>query len=136
MFKEFKEFAMRGSVVDMAIGVVLGGAFGAIVNSVVNMLMSLISIATAGVSFEKLSFTLKGEKFVYGATIQAIINFVIIAFLMFLIVKAMNKMKKAEEEAEPTTKNCPYCLTEIPLAATRCPNCTSELEGYSNKNFK
>lgn len=132
MFKEFKDFAMRGNVVDMAIGVVLGGAFGAIVDSIVKMLMSLVTLATAGVKFEDLAFKIKGQSFEYGATIQAIISFIIIAFVMFLIVKAMNKMAKPEVEVAATTKSCPYCMSEIPLEATRCPNCTSELEGYNN----
>ncbi|WP_237037387.1 large conductance mechanosensitive channel protein MscL [Mediannikoviicoccus vaginalis] len=132
MLKEFKEFAMRGNVMDMAIGVIIAGAFGKIVESIVTILMNIVSAATAGVKFEDLMATVAGVEIPYGAVIQAIINFIIIAFILFLIVKSMNKFKRKEPEADPTTKNCPHCETEIPIGATRCPHCTSKLEGYQN----
>lgn len=136
MLKEFKDFAMRGNVIDMAVGVIMGGAFGKIVDSIVTILTDLISVATSGVEFSQLAINFGGKKLVYGATIQAIINFIIVAFFLFLLVKAMNKMNdigKGEEiVAELTTKECPYCLSEIPIKATRCPNCTAEFEGYNN----
>ena len=144
MLKEFKEFAMRGSVIDLAIGVIIGGAFGKIVASFVNdILMPPIGLLLGGVNFSNLYLSLTGEEFAtlaaaqeagaatlnYGLFIQAVIDFLIIAFVIFMIVRALNRMQAAEEEApaEPTTKDCPYCLTEIPLNANRCPNCTSQL---------
>ena len=132
MLKEFKEFAMRGNVMDMAIGVIIAGAFGKIVESIVTILMNIVSAATAGVKFEDLMATVAGVEIPYGAVIQAIINFIIIAFILFLIVKSMNKLKRKEPEADPTTKNCPFCESEIAIGATRCPHCTSKLEGYQN----
>ncbi len=137
MFKEFKEFAMRGNVIDMAVGVVIGGAFGNIVTSIVEIITDLMSVAISksGVQFKDLYISFGGKKLVYGATIQAIINFLIIAFFMFLVIKAMNKVTnigQKEEIVEATTKECPYCLSEIPIKATRCPNCTAEFEGYNN----
>lgn len=132
MLKEFKEFASKGNFVDMAIGVVIGGAVGNVVSSITTLLMNFISIFTAGVVFKDLSVTFMGENFPYGMTIEAIINFLIITFTMFLIVKAMNKanslLVKEEEPAAPTTKVCPYCKTDIAVDATRCPNCTSQLD--------
>ena len=132
MLKEFKEFAMRGNVMDMAIGVIIAGAFGKIVESIVAILMNIVSAATAGVKFDELVATIAGVEIPYGAVIQAIINFIIFAFFLFLIVRAMNRFKKKEPEADPTTKICPHCDTEIPIGATRCPHCTSKLEGYQN----
>ena len=132
MLKEFKEFASKGNFIDMAIGVVIGGAVGNVVSSITTLLMNFISIFTAGVVFKDLSVTFMGENFPYGMTIEAIINFLIITFTMFLIVKAMNKanslLVKEEEPAAPTTKVCPYCKTDIAIDATRCPNCTSQLD--------
>jgi large conductance mechanosensitive channel len=144
MLQEFKEFAMRGSVVDLAIGVIIGGAFGKIVSSFVNdVLMPPIGLLLGGVNFSELFISLTGDDFSslaaaqevgaatlnYGLFIQAVIDFLIIAFVIFMIVRAMNNMQAAEAEApaEPTTKDCPYCSTEIPLNANRCPNCTSQL---------
>lgn len=132
MLKEFKEFAMQGNVMDMAIGVIIAGAFGKIVDSVVTILMNIVSAATAGVKFEDLMTTIGGVEIPYGAVIQAIINFIIIAFILFLIVRSMNRLKKKEPEADPTTKICPHCESEIAIGATRCPHCTSKLEGYQN----
>lgn len=132
MFKEFKEFISRGSVIDMAIGLVMGSAFTAIVTAVVdNILMPIITGLTAGVNYEDLVVNVGGATLKIGSVINAIITFLIIALFMFFVVKAINKMKR-EEPADPTTKTCPHCKSEIPLGATRCPNCTSKLEGYTN----
>ena len=132
---EFKQFAMRGNVLDMAVGVIIGGAFTAIVNSLVNdMLMPLLSLLTGGFDFSGLSIALgEGENAAtinYGSFISAIINFLLIALVIFLIIKAINKVsrKKKEETPAPTTKECPYCKEQIAIDATRCPHCTSELQ--------
>lgn len=130
---EFKEFAMRGNVIDLAVGVVIGGAFTAIVTALVdNLLTPLLGLITGGTDFNSLSFGVGSAQFTYGALISAIINFILTAFVLFLIVKAINKAKergkKAEKPAEPTTKECPFCKTEIHIGATRCPHCTSELK--------
>jgi large conductance mechanosensitive channel len=129
MLKEFREFAMRGNVMDLAVGVIIGGAFGAIVASLVNdILMPLVGLALGGVDFSGLGIPVGAETIMYGAFIQSIINFLIIAFVIFLIVRAMNRLKgPAPAPAAPTTKDCPHCFTAIPLKATRCPNCTSQL---------
>ena len=133
--QEFKQFAMRGNVVDMAVGVIIGGAFTAIVNSLVNdMLMPLLSLLTGGFDFSGLCIALgEGENAAtinYGSFISAIINFLLIALVIFLIIKAINKVsrKKKEEAPVPTTKECPYCKEQIAMEATRCPHCTSKLE--------
>ncbi len=132
MLKEFKEFVMRGNVLDLAVAVIIGGAFGKIIGSLVNdVLMPLIGLVMGGVDFSTLSLTIGDAVVAYGAFIQAIVDFLIIAIVIFLIVKAANKTKKAEPApapAEPTTKECPHCFTEISIKATRCPNCTSELK--------
>ena len=143
MVKEFKEFIMRGNVMDMAVGVIVGGAFSAIVNSLVNdILMPVISLATGKIDFSNLFIALDGGEyaslaaaqeagaavFAYGAFIQAVIQFLIIAFCIFMVVKGMNKLRKPEPEAAPTTKVCPFCKNEVPLEATRCGFCTSELK--------
>jgi large conductance mechanosensitive channel len=133
MFKEFKEFISRGNVIDMAVGLVMGSAFTAIVTAVVdNLLMPIITGLTAGVNYEDIVVNIGGASLKIGSVINAIITFIIISLFMFAVVKAMNKMKKEEPVAEATTKTCPHCQTEIPINATRCPNCTSKLEGYSN----
>ncbi len=139
MMKEFKAFAMRGNVVDMAVGIVIGGAFGKIISSFVkDVLMPPIGVLLGGVDFSNLAITVKeavGDTpavlLKYGVFVNTIIDFIIIAFAIFMVVRAMNKMKKKEEPApaaEPTTKQCPYCLTDIPIKATRCPHCTSQLQ--------
>ena len=143
MVKEFKEFIMRGNVMDMAVGVIVGGAFGAIVNSLVNdVIMPVISLATGKVDFTNLFISLDDNKyatlaaaqeaggsvFAYGSFIQAVIEFLIIALCIFLVVKGVNKLRKPEPEAAPTTKVCPFCKNEVPLEATRCGFCTSELK--------
>jgi large conductance mechanosensitive channel len=149
MCKEFKEFIMRGSVVDMAIGIVIGAAFGGIVKSFVDdVLMPPIGLLLGNVDFSNLFITLKeGAKAAgpyasltaakaagavtlnLGIFINTIISFIIIAFAVFMVVKGINRMKREQEAppAEPTTRECPFCLSAIPLKATRCPHCTSEL---------
>ena len=129
---EFKEFALRGNVMDMAIGIIIGAAFTAIVTSLVDDLISPIIGMFVKVDFNNLVATVNGVDLKYGAFIMAVVNFVIVALVLFSIIKAMNKatsLTKKEEEAEeePTTKECPFCLQEIPIKATRCPHCTSEL---------
>lgn len=135
LIKEFKEFISRGNVMDMAVGVIIGGAFTAIVNSLVNdMLMPLLSLLTGGFDFSGLCIALgEGENAAtinYGSFISAIINFLLIALVIFLIIKAINKVsrKKKEETPVPTTKECPYCKEQIAIDATRCPHCTSDLQ--------
>lgn len=131
--KEFKEFAMRGNVMDMAVGVIIGGAFGAIITALVdNIITPIIGSLMGGVDFSKLAITVGKANIGYGAFIQAVIDFLIVAFCIFCLLKAMNKAadlkKKEEAEEAPTTKECPFCKTEIAIGATRCPNCTSVLE--------
>lgn len=130
MLKEFKDFVMRGNALDLAVGVIIGGAFGKIVASLVNdVLMPIVGLALGGVDFSGLAFTVGEASIKWGAFVQAIIDFIIIAFVIFLIVKAANATKKEAPApaAEPTTKECPYCFSAIPIKATRCPNCTSQL---------
>jgi large conductance mechanosensitive channel len=148
MFKEFKEFAMRGNVVDMAVGIVIGGAFGKIIASfVTDVLMPPIGLLLGKTDFSNMYAVLKtgatpgpyasladaqaagAVTMNYGLFANTVINFIIIAFAIFMVIRAMNRMQKHEVEAPaaPTTKECPYCHTMIPIAATRCPNCTSEL---------
>lgn len=144
---EFKKFIMRGNVIDLAVGVIIGGAFQSIVKSLVDdIFMPIISLATKGIDFSNWFIALDGGKYdtlaqaqeagaaviSYGNFISAVINFIIMAFIIFLFVKAINtlaeKTKKAEEPAAPTTKKCPYCMSEIDIEATKCPHCTSSLE--------
>jgi len=131
MLKEFKAFVMRGNVLDLAVAVIIGGAFGKIVGSLVNdILMPLIGLVMGGVNFTELSFTVGDAIVKWGAFVQAIIDFIVIAFVIFMIIRTANKAKKEEAPAppaEPTTKDCPHCFTTISIKATRCPNCTSEL---------
>lgn len=132
MFKEFKEFVMRGNVLDLAVAVIIGGAFGKIISSLVNdILMPLIGLILGGVNFSELAFSVGNAMVKWGAFVQAIVDFLIIAFVIFMIVKAANQATKKEEpapEPEPTTRECPFCFTTISIKATRCPNCTSELK--------
>lgn len=133
MWKEFKEFISKGNVIDMAIGLVMGSAFTAIVKAVVDgILMPIISGLTAGVDYEDLTINFFGSKLLIGSVINAIITFLIISLFLFIIVKTLNKAKK-EEVVEETTKICPHCKSEIDIEATRCPNCTSKLEGFSEE---
>jgi large conductance mechanosensitive channel len=128
MLKEFREFAIRGNVVDLAIAVIIGGAFGKIISSLVdNIIMPLVGLLIGGVDFKNLAFTVGSAKVEYGLFIQNVVDFVIIAFVIFLMVRAINSTKKPTPAAAPTTKECPHCFTTIPLKATRCPNCTSQL---------
>lgn len=135
-FKEFKEFISKGNVLDMAVGVIIGGAFTTIVNSLVNdVFMPLLGLLTGGMNFASLSVRLgegEGDVLGYGAFLAAVLNFLLIALVLFLVIKAVNKLRsfrKAEEAAAaPATKVCPFCKSEIDPAATRCPHCTSQLE--------
>ena len=129
MLKEFKDFVMRGNVLDLAVAVIIGGAFGKIVSSLVNdVIMPIIGILMGGVSFISLEATVGSAVVKYGVFIQTIVDFLLVAFVVFLIVKAANKMKKpAPAPAAPTTKECPHCFSTIHIKATRCPNCTAEL---------
>jgi large conductance mechanosensitive channel len=127
MLKEFREFAIRGNVMDLAIAVIIGGAFGKIITSLVNdIIMPLIGLVLGGVNFSELAITVGNAVVRWGAFVQSIIDFLIIAFVIFLLVRAMNRLKR-EEPVTPTTKECPHCFTTIPLKAARCPNCTSQL---------
>ncbi len=138
MFKEFKAFAMRGNVMDMAIGIIIGAAFGRIVSSLVaDVIMPPIGLLLGGVDFSGLIITLKqavgdapAVTISYGKFINTIIDFIIIAFAIFMVVKGLNKMKKKEEAPppEPTTKECPECLSVIPIKATRCAHCAVQLK--------
>jgi large conductance mechanosensitive channel len=137
MIKEFKEFAVRGNVVDLAVGIIIGGAFGKIITSLVNdIIMPPIGMLLGNVDFSQLAVTLKAATadaeavtLNYGAFVNTVLDFIIVAFVIFMIIRQMNRMKKTEEApvAEPTTKECPKCFTAIPIQATRCPHCTSEL---------
>ncbi len=128
MLKEFRDFAMRGNVLDLAVAVIIGGAFGKIVTSLVaDIIMPLIGLIIGGIDFNSLAFTVGNAQVKYGSFIQNIVDFLIIAFVIFMIVRTMNRFKKPAPAAAPTTKECPRCFTTIPLKATRCPNCTSEL---------
>ena len=131
--KEFKEFISKGNVMDLAVGVIIGGAFQAIVGSLVNdIIMPLLGIITGGLDFSHLAITVGEAQILYGSFISAIINFLLMALVLFLVIKALNKAKsltaKPEEPKAPTTKKCPYCQSDIRLADTRCPHCTSELK--------
>lgn len=144
MLKDFKEFAVKGNVIDLAVGVIVGGAFGKIVTSVVNdMIMPIIGLLIGKVDFTNLFISLDGTKYLslaaakeagaatlnYGVFINTVIEFLIISFSIFIVIRQLNKFnkKEIEEESKPSTKACPYCYTEINLKATRCPNCTSEI---------
>lgn len=131
MIKEFKKFISRGNVLDMAVGIIMGSAFTAIVTSLVNdILTPLLGLILGGVDFAALSVTIGDASILYGAFIQAIINFLLIALALFLIVKAINGVHKKKEEAPaaPTTKECPYCFSTISIKATKCPCCTSDVK--------
>ena len=142
MFKEFREFVMRGNVMDMAVGIIIGAAFGKIVSSFVNdVLMPPIGKLLGGVDFTGLFITLGDGQFDtlkaakdagvatlnYGMFLQALIDFLIVAFAIFIMVKAVNKLKREPAPAPPSTKECPFCLTAVPIKATKCPACTSEI---------
>ncbi|WP_454206089.1 large conductance mechanosensitive channel protein MscL [Peptoniphilus sp. Marseille-Q6390] len=129
---EFREFIAKGNVMDMAVGVIIGGAFGKIVSSLVeNILMPLIGILLGGVSFENLAVTVGTAEVKYGIFLQSVFDFLIIAFVIFVMIKQIakvtDKFKKEEEAPVPTEKECPFCKSKIDINATRCPHCTSEL---------
>lgn len=144
-FGEFKKFALKGNMIDLAVGVIIGGAFNGLVSSLVNdIIMPALSLFTGKMDFENWFYAMDGKTYAtieaakeagaatinYGNFISGIINFIIMAFVVFMMVKAINKMKKDEPAAPaaPTTKKCPFCKTDIPLEATKCPHCTSTLE--------
>jgi large conductance mechanosensitive channel len=146
MFKEFKEFAIKGNAIDLAVGVIIGAAFGGIVNSLVkDILMPPIGLLTGGLDFSNKFLVIKeaagGAVFAspadavkagaitwnYGNFITVVINFIIVAFCIFLVVRALNKMKRPSPDAAPVSKDCPACTMTIPIKATRCPHCTSDL---------
>lgn len=151
LLKEFKNFAFKGNMMDLAVGMIIGAAFTGLVNSVVgNLIMPIISIFTGGIDFNNMYLALNdnaravqaaggdlatakaaGAVFAYGTFITDFIQFLILAFVVFMLIRSMNKLMqlgKKEEEANPTTKACPFCKSEIAIEATRCPHCTSELD--------
>ena len=136
--QEFKEFALRGNVMDLAIGVIIGAAFQSIINSLVQDIISPLIGLVANTDLSALQFSILDVPIRYGAFLTAVINFIIMAFAIFLLVKGMNvvaslgKRNKDDEPEAPTTKICPYCKSEIDITATRCPHCTSELEPESD----
>jgi large conductance mechanosensitive channel len=146
MFKEFREFVMRGNVVDMAVGIVIGAAFGAIIKSLVDdVIMPPIGLLLGNADFSNMFIVLKeGAKAApylsvaaakeagavtlnYGVLVNAIVSFTIVAFAVFLLIRSINRLKREEAPADPTTKDCPRCYTAIPIKATRCPNCTTDI---------
>lgn len=131
--EEFKKFISKGNVMDMAVGIIIGGAFTSIVSSLVNDIINPLLGLFGGMNFDQLAWNITGDvTLYYGKFITAVVNFLIMAFIVFILVKAMNtamsKFQKKEEDKAPTTKVCPYCKSEIALEAVRCPHCTSELE--------
>ena len=142
MFKEFKEFIMRGNVLDLAVGIVIGAAFGKIVTSLVSdIVMPPIGVVLGKVDFKNLFIDLSGGHYPtleaakaahaatinYGMFLNTVVDFLVVAFVIFMVVKQANRMKRQPALAAPTTKECPFCRTSIPIQATRCPNCTSQL---------
>jgi large conductance mechanosensitive channel len=142
MWKDYKAFIMRGNVLDLAVAVIIGAAFGAIVTSMVNdIVMPPIGLLLGKVDFKDLFVSLNGQSYptlaaakaaaapviAYGQFLNTVINFLIVAFVIFIVVKQVNRFQKAPAPAAPTTKDCPFCFTSIPIAAKRCPNCTSQL---------
>lgn len=128
MLKEFKAFIIRGNVLDLAAAVIIGLAFGKIVASLVNdIIMPIVGLVVGGINFSELSFTVGSAVIKWGAFVQTTVEFLIVAFVIFLIVRTANNLKKAPAPADPTTKECPHCFSTISIKATRCPNCTSEL---------
>lgn len=128
MLKEFRQFIERGNVLDLAVAVIIGGAFAKIISSLVtDILTPLIGLIVGGINISGLSITIGDAVITWGAFVQSIFDFLVIAFVIFLIVRTANKMKKAPAPAEPTTKECIFCYSTISIKATRCPNCTSQL---------
>lgn len=147
MLKEFKKFALKGNMIDLAVGIIIGGAFSSIVNSLVNdIIMPILSIFTSRIDFTNWFFSLDGEHYDtlkaaqdagastinYGLFISGVLNFLIMAFVVFLMVRWINKLKRPEPIQESTNKTCPYCCSDISNKATKCPHCTSDL----NENSK
>jgi len=143
MLKEFKEFIARGNVMDLAVGVIIGVAFGKIVTSLVNdVIMPPIGLLLGGIDFNNFFVNLSDRPFNkladakaagapvigYGSFINTLIEFLILAFVIFIVIKAINRMRRRPEELPPTVKACPFCISSIPVQATRCPNCTSQFE--------
>lgn len=132
LLQEFKTFALRGNVMDLAVGVLIGGAFQGIVGSLTENIINPILGMAGNANFDQYMITIGDATIKYGAFLTSVVNFIIMAFIVFALVKGMNKLatlgKKPETPAAPTTKTCPYCRTEIALDATRCPHCTSALE--------
>jgi large conductance mechanosensitive channel len=129
MLKEFKAFIMRGNVLDLATAVIIGVAFGKIVASLVNdIIMPIVGLVMGGINFSELSFTVGAAEIKWGAFLQTTVEFIIVAFVIFLIIRTANSLKKAPAPADPTTKECPHCFSTISIKATRCPQCTSELK--------
>jgi large conductance mechanosensitive channel len=143
VFKEFKEFAMRGNVVDMAVGIIIGAAFGRIISSLVSdVIMPPLGLLLGKVDFSNLFFSISGQPYPtlaaaraagaatinYGLFLNTILDFLIVAFVIFLMIRQINRWSKPKTAPAPTTKECPYCYSAIPIKATRCPNCTSELK--------
>lgn len=125
MLKEFKEFALKGNMMDLAVGVIIGAAFKDVVTSLCdNVIMPFVAMFTGSINFDK--WVIPGTAIKYGTFISAVINFIIMAFIIFLMVKAMNKLRKKDEEV--TTKVCPHCKSEIDIEATKCPHCTSDVQ--------
>ena len=137
-FEEFKAFAMRGNVLDMAVGVVVGGAFTAIVTALVEDVINPIIGLFLKADFSSVFIDLGGSSIKIGEFVNSIINFLIVAFVLFVVIKAINSLHKKPEapaaSAAPTTKVCPYCQSEIAIKAVRCPHCTSKLEGFPEIN--
>ena len=153
ILKEFKEFAVKGNMIDLAVGMIIGSAFTAIVNSFVEkIVMPVLSLVTGKIDFENMFLPLAGQTtkvyaqaveegavIGYGAFITQVINFICMAFVVFMFVKQVNKLRalteKPKPEEAPTTKTCPFCKTEISIEATRCPNCTSKFAGFDPKEL-
>lgn len=137
MWRDFKEFAMRGNVMDMAIGIIIGAAFGKIVSSFVgDVLMPPIGVLVGNLDFSNLSLTLREATAAapavtigYGKFINTVIDFLIVAFAIFIAIRQLNRLKREPAPPPPSSKECAYCFSAIPIKATRCPNCTSQLEG-------
>lgn len=127
MIKEFREFISKGNLVEIAVGLILALAFAGVVSAFTNVVLSFVAAIFGGdASFDRLKWVLNGTPIPYGAFLTAFVNFIIVAWILFLVVKAYNRMKK---EPDATTRPCPFCATDIAVAATRCPACTSELSG-------
>jgi large conductance mechanosensitive channel len=142
MLKEFKKFALRGNMIDLAVGIIIGGAFTGIVNSLVNdIIMPILSLFTKNIDFANLFIALDGGHYEtielakenavatinYGTFLSGVLSFLVMAFVVFMLVRWINKLKKPEAPTAPTTKQCPHCYTDINIKATKCPNCTSDI---------